>query len=117
MKIEDFEQLHIEQNIYFGGEQVKISHLELYEGKYKIGFRSYLMSYIFTDIMDGLFFDKPKVKVKRAQYLYKFKNRTRPKIGLCLCLDQKDFLDSMGTCRDSFDFVTRLFETEKEFDE
>jgi len=117
MNEKDFEKLHIGQEIYFGGEQGKISHLELCEGEYKIGFRSYSMSYIFTDIMDGLFFDKPKAKVKRAQYLYRSVGYKIPEITFRMFIDQEDFLKSIHSHESKFDFIIRLPDTEYEFEE
>jgi len=118
MKIEDFEKLHYGQEIYWKGKKHFISKIKKETfGEKCIGFKTKGSCFIFKRIMHELSFDKPKAKVLRAQYLYKVKGGKRPRFAFEYYINQKDFLDSMGTCKEGFGFITRLQETEREFDE
>ena len=61
--------------------------------------------------------ERVKTKVKRAKYLFKTNSMRRPEETSGYYKDEVDFLDSFIGERDSFKFIIRLDETEREFEE
>jgi len=117
MELNNFRGLHIGQEIYWESILVKVTELRSdVNGDYCIRFENNTEKY-FSKIMDELSFDKPKMKVKRAQYVCKLKICPAPYANGWFYRDQKELLDSSEHSKQEFDFIIRLDGTEREFEE
>jgi len=118
MKIEDFYKLHIGQKIYYNGEEREIDFLRVIDGQEKLLQVGLVGDGECLDFdFDKENFSFEKRKVKRAQYLYKLKGLLHPFCSGWYYKDEKDFLSHFGFRKEDYDFIIRLQETEREFDE
>ncbi len=120
MNKEDFYKLHIGQKIYYKGELLFVMPLNKTQSKniLVLGKAYYLYHYLnFEDEIDNLSFNKPKEKVKRSRYLLKHKHTKIPFETNKYFIDQAELISIMGYLKEDIDFIVRLNETEREFDE
>jgi len=118
MNEDDIKELNLYGQIYFRGELMTVSALsvDIYENTC-ISFKERKDQFSFKHIMHELSFDKPKEKVKRAKYLVKRRNCPYPHSSGWYYKDQNDFLYQHKHKKEDYDFIIRLNETEREFDE
>jgi len=119
MNKNDIYDLKLGMLIYWKGKSVVIDSLmsSIQAGGFIIAFVNDSSFYSFNKIMGELSFEKQKPKVKRAQYLYKTKKNKKPMSTLSFYLNDDEFKQSIQTTSDRIEFMIRLTETEREFDE